>query len=226
MRSREGPPLASRSARPLEQFQPFRAQAVFEGGLTRLRCRPAAPNYLQSRRRPDRGQSQTRSARCGSPAAATPHPRTASAEDDIRRERHQFGHIGCEGARHRPPTGSRSAHCGRWVQPCLLQALQKCPVACLCHRIVGSLQIEHADATHPLALLRPRRDRPRCRRTADERDELAACHSITSSAATVQRQRDNEAERPGGLWMMEVGRFHRLHDRDSRQLAALSTRPT
>src|SRR5262249_23752228 len=40
---------------------------------------------------------------------------------------------------------------------------------------------EHADAPHVL-LLRPRRERPRGRRAADKRDELAPLHSITSSA--------------------------------------------
>src|SRR5262245_54636947 len=40
-----------------------------------------------------------------------------------------------------------------------------------------------ADARHPAArLLRPRRQRPCRRRAADERDKLAALHSITSSA--------------------------------------------
>jgi hypothetical protein len=34
----------------------------------------------------------------------------------------------------------------------------------------------------PTRLLRARHERPRRRRTADERDELAAFHSITSSA--------------------------------------------
>jgi len=39
------------------------------------------------------------------------------------------------------------------------------------------------DAPHPLALLRPRRERPRNRSTAEHRDELAPPdHSITSSA--------------------------------------------
>jgi hypothetical protein len=33
-------------------------------------------------------------------------------------------------------------------------------------------------------LLRPRRERPRSRRTAEKRDELASFHSITSSART------------------------------------------
>jgi hypothetical protein len=39
----------------------------------------------------------------------------------------------------------------------------------------------HADAPDPLWLLRARRERPR-RRAGEQRDELAAPHSITSSA--------------------------------------------
>src|SRR5262245_24433001 len=35
---------------------------------------------------------------------------------------------------------------------------------------------------HALALLRTRRERPHSRRTAEQRDELATFHSITSSA--------------------------------------------
>src|SRR5262249_59015550 len=38
-----------------------------------------------------------------------------------------------------------------------------------------------------VALLRPRRERPRGRRAAEERDELAAVHSITSSASASKR---------------------------------------
>src|SRR5262249_34053184 len=42
---------------------------------------------------------------------------------------------------------------------------------------------QHADAAHLLALLRVRRERPRGRRAAEQRDELAPSHhSITSSA--------------------------------------------
>jgi hypothetical protein len=37
-------------------------------------------------------------------------------------------------------------------------------------------------------LLRPRRARPRDRRTAEQRDELAALHSITSSARASRLQ--------------------------------------
>src|SRR4029453_8819480 len=40
---------------------------------------------------------------------------------------------------------------------------------------------EGADAPHPLALLRPRSERPRDRR-AEQTDELAPLHSIASSA--------------------------------------------
>src|SRR5262245_27134527 len=49
-------------------------------------------------------------------------------------------------------------------------------------RIVSSQVLEHADAPHPLVLLRGRRERPRRRAAAEQRDELAASHSITSSA--------------------------------------------
>src|SRR6266511_1176784 len=63
----------------------------------------------------------------------------------------------------------------------LLQPLQERCKAGLSFRIVRGRAHEHADAPHPLALLRARRERPRSR-AADKRDELAALHSITSSA--------------------------------------------
>src|SRR5262245_1847669 len=104
----------------------------------------------------------------------------AGGEDDIRRERNQFCRIGADAIGIGPcPTGL-----DLYVAPDgparLLQALQKCPLARLSQRIVGSTVMEHADAPHPLALLRARRERPRS--SAAERDELAALHSITSSA--------------------------------------------
>jgi hypothetical protein len=39
---------------------------------------------------------------------------------------------------------------------------------------------EHADAPHALRLLRARRERPRRCRAAEQRDELATFHRITS----------------------------------------------
>ena len=47
---------------------------------------------------------------------------------------------------------------------------------------IQALQIELENPSHALALLRPRRERPRNRRTAEQREELAPLHSITSSA--------------------------------------------
>jgi hypothetical protein len=61
--------------------------------------------------------------------------------------------------------------------------LRKRRDARLIHGIVFVARYEHADAPHPLALLRARRERPRDRRASEERDEFAPSnHSITSSA--------------------------------------------
>src|SRR5262249_28678269 len=49
-------------------------------------------------------------------------------------------------------------------------------------RIVRDAVHQHADAPHPLALLRARRTRPHCRRAAEQRDKFPALHSITPSA--------------------------------------------
>jgi hypothetical protein len=59
--------------------------------------------------------------------------------------------------------------------------LQEYRDAGLLFRIIRSCVHEHTDASHALALLRPRRERPCCRRTTEQRDELAPPHSITSS---------------------------------------------
>src|SRR5262249_13896618 len=58
----------------------------------------------------------------------------------------------------------------------LLESLQKRRVAGLSFRIVCRQGREHADAPHPLALLRARRERP-CGRAAEQRDEIAPFHS-------------------------------------------------
>ena len=69
-------------------------------------------------------------------------------------------------------------------------------------------------------LLRPRRQRPRCRRAAEQRDELAPLHSITSSARASSVGGTVEAERLGGLEIDDqfvLGR--RLHRQVGRLLA-------
>jgi hypothetical protein len=57
---------------------------------------------------------------------------------------------------------------------------------------------EHADAPYAVALPRPRRERPR-RRAAEEGDELAALHSITSSAMASSIGGMSSPIAPGGL---------------------------
>ena len=54
---------------------------------------------------------------------------------------------------------------------------------------------------HPLALLRARHERPPERRAAEQRDERAPSHSMTSSAR-ASNVGDFEAERLGGLRLM------------------------
>jgi hypothetical protein len=63
--------------------------------------------------------------------------------------------------------------------------------------IVFVARREHADAPHAVALLRARRERPRRRRAAEERGELAAPNdSITSSARNII---DGGIARPSAL---------------------------
>src|SRR5262249_42363304 len=63
----------------------------------------------------------------------------------------------------------------------LLEALVERCKSILTFRVLWSPVHEDADPPHTLRLLRARRERPR-RRAAEKRDELAAPHSITSSA--------------------------------------------
>src|SRR5262249_8095179 len=75
------------------------------------------------------------------------------------------------------------------------QPLQRVEERCNAHLTFAvSLWVDdqHADAPRPLRLLRARRERP-CRRAAEQRDELAALHSITLSARV---RRVGEMSRP------------------------------
>src|SRR4029077_19992621 len=68
--------------------------------------------------------------------------------------------------------------------------------------IVRNCRQEHADAPHPLGLLRPCRYRPCHRRATEQRDELAPLHQALSFdhlSTGEQSRRDFEAERPGRL---------------------------
>src|SRR5262249_16870457 len=67
--------------------------------------------------------------------------------------------------------------------PELRECLQECRDEKLSFPVAFWISHQHADAPHPLALLRARRQRQRGCCAADQRDELAPFHhSITSSA--------------------------------------------
>jgi len=63
----------------------------------------------------------------------------------------------------------------------LLQLLQERTDANLIFRIIRGRRLDDADPPHALSLLRAYRDRPRSR-AAEQRDELASLHPITSLA--------------------------------------------
>jgi hypothetical protein len=113
--------------------------------------------------------------------------RIAGDEDDIRRQLDQFGRIGAKAIGIARGPAGLDLDIAPDSPARLLQALQKYPVARLSERIVGSKVIEHPDAPDTLArLLRARRQRPRGRRTAEQRDELAPPHSRTSLARATK----------------------------------------
>src|SRR5262249_53879397 len=58
----------------------------------------------------------------------------------------------------------------------LLQRLEEGGIAGLCHRVVRGQGGLNADPLYPLRSLRARRERPRSRRAAEQRDELPALH--------------------------------------------------
>jgi hypothetical protein len=64
-----------------------------------------------------------------------------------------------------------------------VQSVQECSDPRHGFRIIRGQVHEHADPPHPLALLRMRRDRPRRRSAADEPDELAPSHELSSKKA-------------------------------------------
>src|SRR5262245_48098481 len=94
--------------------------------------------------------------------------------------------------RKRDEFGRRSAHCLGSVGPPivdedvlasnptqLLKSLHERGEASLSFRIAFRKWAQDTDAAHPLGLLRPGRERP-SRSAPEQRDELAASHSITS----------------------------------------------
>src|SRR5262249_19967182 len=82
----------------------------------------------------------------------------------------------------------------------LVKSVPECCDMSLCFRVALEMAHQHTDPPHPLALLRPRRERPR-RRAAEERDEVAPFHSITSSA---RARNDSGTARPMALAVLRL----------------------
>src|SRR5262249_7135087 len=126
--------------------------------------------------------------------------RTGIGQDDVRRERDQLGRIFAHGV-------------GLAVAPAIvetnvlpdgptrsLQGLRESGHAGLPLGIVRGERREHADASHPPALLRAPRARGG-RGRAEERYELAPSHSITSSA---RPSRSSGRVRPSALAVLRL----------------------
>ena len=163
-----------------EQLQPFCADAVFE----RRKTSDVAPWVREAVNKAgaDRIRHQHENDRHGaSYLLQRSSGLLASGQDYVRRERDQFGRILPKTRYIAQGEAVVDLHIAALGPAQLLQLFQERSVARPCLRIVFGQVREHADAPNALALLRPRRHRPR-RRAAEQGDELASFHSITSSA--------------------------------------------
>src|SRR5262249_30893547 len=115
------------------------------------------------------------------------HRGGACGQDHVRRERNQFRRIFAQPIEIAQAPPILDAHVSAVGPASFLQALYEGITAGQPFRIVRSQDAhEYTYAPRSLALLRPRRQRPRRRRAAEQRDEIAAlhlrAHSMTSSA--------------------------------------------
>src|SRR5262245_61966110 len=133
------------------------------------------------------------------------HDRARRRQDEVRRERDQFCRVFAKAVDIARTPAIVDANIAADAPAAFLQPLRERGDLGERIRIVRAPAHEHADAPHPFALLRARRERPGSRRAAEQRDELAALyccgHSITSSAAT---------SRPGGTVRPSVFAVFRL----------------
>src|SRR5262249_39818257 len=104
------------------------------------------------------------------------------SQNNVRRERDQFCRILSHGVCTRATPTIVDPHVAARTPPCFLQPLCERGNTSVPFRIISSQIDDHADAPHALALLRACRTRPSYCRAAEQRDERAAFHSITSSA--------------------------------------------
>jgi hypothetical protein len=158
-----------------EKFQPFPAHAVLESGKA-----SGIASWLRQashQPRPDRVRDRGKYDRHGMGSLTHRfYRRAARGKDDVWCERDQLlGVPSIEVGIARAP-----ARVDPQVAPygpaCFLQTLKECCEAGLPFGVVCPEIYEHPDASHSPSLLRPRHYRPRSRRTAEQRDELATSH--------------------------------------------------
>src|SRR5262249_15340854 len=165
----------------LEQFNRFSAHRILlagKAGDVAARPRQAIDEAGADRIGDDREHDRNGAGRL----TQGPQCGAGKSHDDVRPERDQFGRefanaIGI-------PCGPAviDPHVAALGPARLLQSLQERRDAGLAYRMVFGERHKHTDALDLRALLRTRRERPRDCRAAEQRDELAAFHSITSSA--------------------------------------------
>jgi hypothetical protein len=119
----------------------------------------------------------------------------AADQDHVRIEAHELFRLGADA----PGVGSAPAIVDADVAAVgpaqLLEGLPERRDVGLHLRIVLGERIQHANPSDAVGLLRSRRERP-CRRAAEQRDELASLHSITSSA---RNRNESEIVNPSAL---------------------------
>src|SRR5262249_35243418 len=152
------------------------------------------------------------------------HPR-AGSEDHIRSRAHEL-------RSNRPQTRGRQrapvfldANIAAVDPAELLERFAKCRAACTRLRLVGKCIREVNEAWYAARLLRARRERTR-RRAAEQRDELAPLHSITSSARASSWGGTSRPSAFAGLRLIPSSNFVGCSTGKSAGLAPLRILPT
>lgn len=107
-----------------------------------------------------------------------PHGRPAIGQDDLRRKRDQFRRIPANAIEVACTPTVVDLHVATVNPPQLRKPLSERRDESPGFRIVLGEVHEHADAPHPSRPLRPRCKRPRGRRSAEKRDEIASSELI------------------------------------------------
>src|SRR5262249_58338227 len=106
--------------------------------------------------------------------------RRAVGEEHVRSQCYQFRYIGLYAVRIASGKTIVDLDVATLHPTKVPKPFAKCRDAGLSFQIILGNSQQHTNPPHPLTLLRARRERPR-RSPADQRDELASPHSITSS---------------------------------------------